>query len=69
MQTLAPPTLIWPELSAPSCEQVVPGNVTAEEQEGKLESGSGEKPQPLQGGADAGDRDSEKETGSEGDGP
>jgi hypothetical protein len=49
MQTLAPPTLVWPEPSAPSCE--------------------GEKPQPLQGGADAGDRDSEKETGSEGDGP
>ncbi len=49
MQTLAPPTLIWPELSVPLCEGVVP--------------------QPIQGGADAGDRNSEKETGSEGDGP
>ncbi len=69
MQTLVPPTLIWPEPSTPSCEQVTPGNVTSEEQDGKIGSGSGEAPQPLQGGADTGDRESEKETGAEGDGP
>jgi hypothetical protein len=68
MQTLAPPSLIWPKLSTPSCEQVTPGNITPEEEEGKLKSGEGEKPKPLQGGADAGERDRESDTGNEGTG-
>jgi hypothetical protein len=65
MTTLAPPTPIEPELSAPSCEQVTPGNTTADEQDGKIGSG-GPAPEPLQGGAGAGDRESEEQTGNEG---
>jgi hypothetical protein len=67
MQTLAPPTPILPELSTPSCEQVVPGNVTADENDGKIESGGG-TPGPLQGGADTGDSESENEASNIGDG-
>jgi hypothetical protein len=67
MQTLTSPTPILPELSTPSCEQVVPGNVTADERDGKIGSG-GKAPDPLQGGAGADDRESEKETGNEGTG-
>lgn len=65
MQTLAPPTPIWPELSIPSCEQVMPGNATEDEQDGKIGSGlaGSPEPEPLQGGGDDSD-----ETGSEGDG-
>lgn len=69
METLAPP--VWPELSMPFCEQTVPGNVTGDEQEGKIGSGRaelGEEPEPLQGGTDPDDPAAGDETGSEGDG-
>ncbi|HEY8310952.1 MAG TPA: hypothetical protein VIG47_10370 [Gemmatimonadaceae bacterium] len=64
METLAPPIPVLPELSAPSCEQAVPGNAASDEEDGKLESGGG-APQPLQGG---GDPASDDESGAEGDG-
>jgi hypothetical protein len=67
MQTLAPPTPILPELSTPSCEQVVPGNVTADENDGKIGSG-GAPPKPLQGGGDTGTPESENEPSNIGDG-
>ena len=69
MQTLAPPTPIWPELSTPSCEQVTTGSVTSEEKDGKLRSGGGAKPKPLQGEGDTSDDpERDKETGAEGGG-
>ncbi|MEO7038458.1 MAG: hypothetical protein ABI186_00335 [Candidatus Elarobacter sp.] len=66
MQTLAPAP-IWPELSLPSCEQVLPGDTTGEDQDGKIGSGSSDdqEQEPLQG---EGDSDDDEETGSEGDG-
>ncbi len=67
MPTLTAPTPICPESTTPSCEQVLPGNVSADEMDGKIGSG-GEAPRPLQGGADAGDRESETDTGNEGSG-
>ncbi len=62
MATLAPPNPL--ELSTPFCEQVLPGNVTPEEQEGKIEDG-GPAPGPLQGDVDQGDPETEKRTGNE----
>ena len=51
----------------PSCEQIMPGNATADESDGKIGSG-GPAPGPLQGGADSRDTQLENETGAEGDG-
>ncbi len=68
MQTLAPPTLIRPDLSAPSCEQVVPGNVTPEEEleeEGHIGTG-GAAPKPLQGEGDPETEKWDSDTGNEG---
>jgi hypothetical protein len=51
-------------------DQVVPGNVTVDEEEGKIGGNGpsdGSEQQPLQGGGDAGDRG--QGVGSEGDGP
>lgn len=70
MQMLPPLTLSWPDLSRPLGEQILPGNATGEEEqeeEGKIGSG-GAPPGPLQGGADTGERESQEETGAEGDG-
>ncbi len=63
METLAPPAPSRPELSTPSCEQVLPGNATEDEQEGHIGSG-GPAPKPLQGGGDS--PEVEQETGNEG---
>ncbi|MBV8367760.1 MAG: hypothetical protein JO036_02335 [Candidatus Eremiobacteraeota bacterium] len=62
MQTLDPPTLLPPELSIPWCEQVLPGNVPPDTDEGEL-GGTGPAPEPLQGG---GDPESEERQGNEG---
>jgi len=62
MQTLDPPTLLRPEPSMPVCEQVLPGNASEEESEGRI-GGAGPAPKPLQGG---GDPEAEQETGNEG---
>lgn len=54
-------------LVTPSCEQVTPGNVSADENDGKIGGGQspGSEQKPLQGGGDSGpERD--KETGNEG---
>ena len=50
-------------------EQVVPGNVTVDEEEGKIGGGpsDGSEQKPLQGGSAA--QDPPPEVGSEGDGP
>jgi hypothetical protein len=71
MYTLAPPTPTSPEPSTPSCEQIMPGNVTGDEQDGKLGTGKAEQgvtPEPLQGEADPSEADREEETGAEGGG-
>jgi len=68
MQTLAPPTRDWPELSTLLGEQISTGNVTPQEEEeeaGKIGTGS-EKPESLQGGSDPSDPEREGETGNEG---
>ncbi len=67
MQTLAPPAPIWPELGLPTCEQVLPGNTTGEDPDGKIGGAGppGREQEPLQG---EGDPAGENETGSEGDG-
>ena len=62
MQTLEPPALPPLELSIPLCEQVIPGNVPPDTDDGEL-GGTGPAPAPLQGG---GDPESEEETGNEG---
>lgn len=59
------PTLVEPILS----EQVLPGDATADEADGKIGGGTspGQEQKPLQGGGDSGpERD--KETGNEGTG-
>jgi hypothetical protein len=71
MQTLAPPIPSDPALSNPLLsEQVVPGNVTVDEEEGKIGGGGpsgGSEQKPLQGGSSS--DDPPPEVGSEGDGP
>jgi hypothetical protein len=63
MQTLDPPTLLLPELrSIVVSEQVIPGNVPPDTDDGNL-GDVGPEPEPLQGGGDA---EAEKETGNEG---
>ncbi len=62
MELLAPPRPRF-DPGAPSCEQVLPGNVTPEEQEGQI-GGGGPAPKPLQGGADS--EETEERTGNEG---
>jgi len=52
MQTLDPPILRVPDLSTPSCEQVIDGNVPPEDDEGHI-GGTGPAPKPLQGGAES----------------
>ena len=65
MQTLEPPTLLPLELSLPSCEQVIPGNVPPDTDDGEL-SQTGPPPEPLQGDVDQGDPEEESRTGNEG---
>lgn len=52
MQTLDPPILLVPDRSTALGEQVLPGNVPPEDDEGHL-SGPGPEPRPLQGGAES----------------
>jgi hypothetical protein len=69
MQTLAPPTLTWPDLKTPSCEQVITGDSTPETDDGTIGSGppeEGVEPEPLQGGSDEAEAEWESDTGSEG---
>lgn len=65
MQTLDRPILHVPDRSTPACEQAIPGNATEDESEGRIGSGTGPAPQPLQGDADP---NNQKEVGNEGDG-
>lgn len=60
MQTLDRPILHVPDLSTPSCEQVIPGNVPPDEEN---VGSAGPAPKPLQG---EGDPESNRETGNEG---
>jgi hypothetical protein len=62
MQTLDPPTLLLPELSIPTCEQVLPGNVPPETDEGHTTSGP--PPEPLQGESE--DPEVDQREGNEG---
>jgi len=52
MQTLERPTLLRPAAGTPSCEQVLPGNVDPEADEGRI-GGTGPAPKPLQGDAES----------------
>ena len=63
MQTLDRPILDVPDLSTPSCEQVITGNVPPDEDKERQLGGGGPGPEPLQGG---GDPESEEEQGNEG---
>lgn len=65
METLAPPLPSIAEPAMPFCEQVLPGNVTPEQEEGHI-GGAGPAPQPLQGDVDQGDPEEESRTGNEG---
>jgi hypothetical protein len=65
MQTLDRPTLLRPGPGMPSCEQVLPGNVDPEADEGHI-GGTGPAPQPLQGDAES--PEATEREGFEGDG-
>ena len=62
MQTLEPLTLLPLEPTILASEQVIPGNVPPDTDDGELGE-TGPAPTPLQGG---GDPESEEETGNEG---
>jgi hypothetical protein len=69
MQTLDPPTRTRFEPGEPACTQQITGDSGPEEQDGKITSGDGKPPQPLQGEGDTSETPGrENETGNEGGG-
>jgi hypothetical protein len=68
MELLAPPMPPLPDLGIPLGEQVIPGNVPPDEDDGTV-SGGGPAPGPLQGDIDQGDPEERHRVGNEGDGP
>jgi hypothetical protein len=65
MQTLEPPTLLPLEPTILASEQVIPGNVPPDTDDGQVGQ-TGPPPEPLQGDVDQGDPEEEGRTGNEG---